>query len=177
MSSGALSAAKVSRNRSCAELREKSVIAGRSMADGDLRALGGIGVARGGTGGIHGFDEATYRAGRFSQAPTAGGVLLDGEISAAVVKEYLLALAGHLNLRTYGEPIGFSPASGMGRADNAGFDGFVPLIDSGISVYVWSAARFFSAVVYTCKDFDGAAAIAFTKTFMDCRGDFDAQEF
>jgi len=108
-------------------------------------------------------------------------LLLEGyfsrEISAAVVKEYLLALAGHLNLRTYGEPIVFSPASGMGRADNAGFDGFVPLIDSGISVYVWSTARFFSAVVYTCKDFDSAAAIAFTKTFMDCRGDFDAQEF
>jgi hypothetical protein len=99
------------------------------------------------------------------------------EISAEVVKEYLLALASHLNLRTYGEPIVFSPASGMGRADNAGFDGFVPLIDSGISVYVWSTARFFSAVVYTCKDFDSAAAIAFTKAFMDCRGDFDAQEF
>jgi hypothetical protein len=99
------------------------------------------------------------------------------EISAAVVEEYLLALAAHLNLRTYGEPIVFSPVSGMGRADNAGFDGFVPLIDSGISVYVWSKASFFSAVVYTCKDFDSAAAIAFTKTFMDCRGDFDAQEF
>jgi S-adenosylmethionine decarboxylase len=99
------------------------------------------------------------------------------EVSAEVVREYLLGLAAHLNLRTYGDAIVFAPASGMGRADNAGFDGFVPLIDSGISVYVWSAARFVSAVVYTCKDFDSAEAIAFTKTFFDCRGDFEAQEF
>jgi hypothetical protein len=98
------------------------------------------------------------------------------EVSAVAVREYLLGLAAHLSLRTYGEPIVFSPSTGMGRADNAGFDGFVPLIDSGISVYVWSVARFFSAVVYTCKDFDSAEAIAFTKAFMDCRGDFDAQE-
>ena len=99
------------------------------------------------------------------------------EVSAEVVREYLLALASHLGLRTYGDPIVFSPGSGMGRADNGGFDAFVPLIDSGISLYVWSVAKFFSAIVYTCKDFDGSAAIAFTKAFMDCRADFDAQEF
>jgi S-adenosylmethionine decarboxylase len=108
-------------------------------------------------------------------------LLLEGyfsrAVSAELVREYLLGLAAHLNLRTYGDPIVFAPASGMGREDNAGFDGFVPLIDSGISVYVWSAARFVSAVVYTCKDFDGAEAVAFTKVFFDCRGEFEAKEF
>jgi hypothetical protein len=76
-----------------------------------------------------------------------------------------LGLAAHLGLRTYGEPIIFSPASGMGREENAGFDAFVPLIDSGISLYVWSQARFFSTVLYTCKGFDEQAAIDFTRDF------------
>jgi hypothetical protein len=34
----------------------------------------------------------------------------------------------------------FSPLTGMGKTENAGFDAFVPLIDSGISAYIWSNA-------------------------------------
>ena len=87
------------------------------------------------------------------------------EVNKEVIERYLLGIAAHLDLRTYGDPIIFSPASGMGREENAGFDAFVPLIDSGISVYVWSQARFFSTVLYTCKGFDERAAINFTRDF------------
>ncbi len=55
---------------------------------------------------------------------------------AAHLQPYLLQIAAHLQLRTYGEPIIFSPASGMGREENSGFDAFVPLINSGISAYI-----------------------------------------
>jgi len=74
-------------------------------------------------------------------------------------------VAQHLNLRTYGKPIIFAPASGMGKEENAGYDAFVPLIDSGISAYFWSSARFFSIVIYTCKGFDVQAAIDFTREY------------
>ena len=98
-----------------------------------------------------------------------------GEMTAARVTGYLLGIAAHLDLRTYAEPIVFSPAAGMGREENAGFDGFVPLIDSGISVYVWSKAKFFSALLYTCKGFDEDKAVAFTREFFEAKGDLASQ--
>lgn len=93
------------------------------------------------------------------------------DVNKKVIKRYLLGIAAHLDLRTYGDPIIFSPASGMGREENAGFDAFVPLIDSGISLYVWSQTRFFSTVLYTCKGFDEQAAIDYTRDFFAVTGE------
>lgn len=87
------------------------------------------------------------------------------EISEELLEQYLLSIAAHLNLRTYSKPIIFAPASGMGKEENAGYDAFVPLIDSGISAYFWSSAHFFSIVIYTCKGFDEQAAINFTREY------------
>ncbi len=64
----------------------------------------------------------------------------------------------------YCRPIIFSPG-GTGRKENQGYDAFVPLIDSGISLYVWTTAKFLSAVIYTCKRFDEEKAIKVTKRF------------
>ena len=93
------------------------------------------------------------------------------------VERYLLEIAAHLDLRTYGDPIIFSPAAGMGREENAGFDAFVPLIDSGISLYVWSKAQFFSVVIYTCKGFDEQTAIDFTRNFFTVTGEMVSLAF
>jgi hypothetical protein len=84
------------------------------------------------------------------------------DLDREILKQYLLGVAAHLNLRTYSEPIIFSPESGMGKEENAGYDAFVPLIDSGISAYIWSQNRFFSILLYTCKGFDEQTAIDFT---------------
>jgi hypothetical protein len=96
-------------------------------------------------------------------------LLIEGFYTTNMDKEfletYLLNLAKQLNLRTYSQPIIFSPASGMGKEENAGYDAFVPLIDSGISVYVWIDAQFFSIVIYTCKGFDDQVAIEFTRKY------------
>lgn len=80
------------------------------------------------------------------------------------VARYLSGLAVHLDLRAYGEPVIYSPA-GLGKEANQGFDAFLPLVDSGIAAYVWSSARLFSVVLYTCKGFDPARAIDFTRAF------------
>ena len=87
------------------------------------------------------------------------------DLDKQILEKYLLNLAAHLNLRTYGEPIVFVPASGMGKEENSGYDAFVPLIDSGISAYIWSNAKFFSIVIYTCKGFDQQEAIEFTRKY------------
>jgi S-adenosylmethionine decarboxylase len=84
------------------------------------------------------------------------------DVTRENLSEYLVSVAAHLGLRTYAEPIIFSPTSGVGKQENQGFDGFLPLIDSGISAYVWSESKFFAIVLFTCKEFDENAAIAFT---------------
>ena len=87
------------------------------------------------------------------------------QVEADVVKTFLLELATALDLRTYGDPIVFSPASGMGKEENAGYDAFIPLIDSGISTYIWTERKFFSVVLYTCKGFEPDNAIQFIERF------------
>jgi hypothetical protein len=84
--------------------------------------------------------------------------LYTAEIDQAAVERYLVDIA----LRTYGAPIVHAPG-GAGSVDNEGFDAFIPLIDSGISLYVWSRKRFFAAVLFTCKSFDTNAALNFTR--------------
>ena len=86
-------------------------------------------------------------------------------VTKTEVKNYLLELADTLNLRAYGEPTIFSPDSGMGKEENAGYDAFLPLIDSGIALYVWSKKNFISTVLYTCKGFEPEKALEFTKNF------------
>lgn len=86
------------------------------------------------------------------------------DVTRDALSRYMSGLATHLDLKAYGEPTIYSPA-GLGKAENQGFDAFLPLIDSGVAAYVWSSARFFSIVLYTCKGFDESAAIDFTRTF------------
>jgi hypothetical protein len=95
-------------------------------------------------------------------------LLMEGIYTVAVDRDvlahYLSGLAAHLGMRAYGEAVIYSPA-GLGKEENQGFDAFLPLIDSGIAAYVWSSARLFSIVLYTCKSFDAARALAFTREF------------
>jgi len=85
------------------------------------------------------------------------------EMTRFSLAAYLTGVAAHLGLRAYGQPAIFSPG-GEGKAENQGFDAFLPLVDSGISAYVWTSRRFISVLLYTCKAFDEAAAIDFTRT-------------
>ena len=81
-----------------------------------------------------------------------------------VIINYFKTITKALELKMYGEPIIFSPGE-EGKNINQGYDAFVPLIDSGISVYVWSNAKFLSLIIYTCKNFDENKAVEITKEF------------
>jgi S-adenosylmethionine decarboxylase len=67
-------------------------------------------------------------------------------------------------LRTYGKPV-IHRTRGQGKAVNEGFDGFVPLIDSGIYIAVWLTPRFLSTILYTCGPFDEERAVALVRDF------------
>jgi hypothetical protein len=86
------------------------------------------------------------------------------EVTAQVLRDYFAFITGHLGLRTYGDPI-VHETSGKGKVLNQGFDAFVPLIDSGIYVCVWSGPRFLSVILYTCAEFEETRATDLTR---DC---------
>jgi len=95
-------------------------------------------------------------------------LLLEGyftaEIHESIIRDFLTRLPAALNLRTYGEATVFAPG-GQGRDSNEGYDAFIPLIDSGISLYVWNTQRFLALVLFTCKTFDSEKAIEFTRAY------------
>lgn len=95
-------------------------------------------------------------------------LLIEGFFSRKVdgkaITEYFNEITGALGLRAYGKPTIFSPA-GIGKGKNQGYDAFIPLIDSGISLYVWGNRKFLSCIIYTCKSFNEKKAVEKTKEF------------
>ena len=97
------------------------------------------------------------------------------KVDKKVIEDYFGTITKALKLRVYGKPIIFSPG-GAGKEENQRYDAFVPLIDSGISLYIWSNAAFLSVVIYTCKKFDEKIAIETTKKFFKI-SDIESQSF
>jgi hypothetical protein len=121
----------------------------------------------------------TSRVVAFAPEITRQRLLVEGYFTTDVdeghVEGYLHGVAAHLDLRSYGQPAIFAPG-GSGREANEGFDAFLPLIDSGISLYVWTGPRFVSALLFTCKAFDEHEAITYTRDYFGLRT-FDAHPF
>ena len=86
------------------------------------------------------------------------------EISEQIIKNYFSFITDELSLKTYGDPV-VHATSGAGKDVNQGYDAFVPLIDSGIYLGVWSNKKFLSLIIYTCKDFDEGIALQQTNAF------------
>ena len=97
------------------------------------------------------------------------------EVTAQTVRDYFSHIAGELGLRTYGDPI-VHTTGGAGKDVNEGFDGFVPLIDSGIYISVWSNPRFLSTIVYTCGEFNEDQAVEIAQNFFQL-SDYEAAIF
>lgn len=85
-----------------------------------------------------------------------------GEVTEDSLRDYFTRITSGLGLRTYGEPI-IHKTSGAGKDVNEGFDGFVPLIDSGIYIAVWVNPKFLSTIIYTCGEFEAEKAVGLVK--------------
>jgi len=97
-------------------------------------------------------------------------------VDQMTIEEYFQKVTKHLDLRIYATPIIYSP-EGMGKGENQGYDAFVPLIDSGISLYVWTVEEFLSLIIYTCKIFENERAIEFTKSFFKMTHQLESKIF
>jgi S-adenosylmethionine decarboxylase len=88
------------------------------------------------------------------------------EVDEAKLAGYFAHITRELGLRTYGDPI-IHRTSGQGKEVNEGYDGFVPLIDSGIYIGVWVKPKFLSTILYTCGEFDEDRAVDLVREFFD----------
>jgi hypothetical protein len=88
------------------------------------------------------------------------------DVTEDTLRGYFAHITRELGLRTYGDPI-IHRTSGEGKAVNEGFDGFVPLIDSGIYIAVWVNPRFLSTILYTCGEFDETRAVELVREFFE----------
>lgn len=96
-------------------------------------------------------------------------------VDQETIKDFFCTITEALGLRVYGDPIIFSPG-GEGKEDNQGYDAFIPLIDSGICLYVWINKKFVSSIVYTCKSFPEDKAVEVFQNFFKLR-DMDIKSF
>jgi hypothetical protein len=83
----------------------------------------------------------------------------DVEVTEDGLNGYFSRITSELGLRKYSEPI-IHHTSGEGKDINEGFDGFVPLVDSGIYIGVWMKPKFLSTIIYTCGEFDEERAVS-----------------
>ncbi len=90
------------------------------------------------------------------------------DVSERTIARFFSTVTKGLGLRAYGKPTIHS-TGGKGKKINQGFDAFVPLIDSGIALYVWGNAKFFSTVIYTCKGFDEKKAVRLVARFFKAK--------
>ena len=86
------------------------------------------------------------------------------KIERKEINNFFKGMTDELKLRAYGKASIHSTGS-KGKKINQGFDAFIPLIDSGIALYIWGNAKFFSTVIYTCKKFNTRKAVKFCKEF------------
>jgi len=97
-------------------------------------------------------------------------LLIEGFFTVSVNEQFIIDfftfITGGLALKTYGDPI-IHTTRGAGTDANQGYDAFVPLIDSGIYLAVWSNQKFLSLITYTCKDFDETKALELTKEYFN----------
>ena len=97
------------------------------------------------------------------------------EVTQESLRAYFDDITGGLGLKTYGAPI-IHATGGLGKDINQGFDGFVPLIDSGIYIAVWVNPRFLSNIIYTCGPFDEQLAVTLVRDFFQL-GEYQAAIF
>jgi S-adenosylmethionine decarboxylase len=98
-----------------------------------------------------------------------------GDMGEESIRRYFKSLTEVLALRAYGEPV-IHRTSGQGKAANEGYDGFVPLIDSGIYIAAWTGPMFLSTIIYTCAEFDADRAVMFVRDFFSL-SEFEAAIF
>lgn len=82
------------------------------------------------------------------------------------VEQFLKDIVAELKLTSYGGPMVYETGD-TGKPINRGYDGFIALVDSGISISTWKDSGLVSLYVHTCKEFSEGQTINFVKKYFD----------
>ena len=86
----------------------------------------------------------------------------DGE----VIRKYLVELSRVLQMRIFSGPYSWPPDKwDKPEVELHELNGFVAWTESGCHVYAWRFCKFFTSDIYSCKKFDAAEVVKFTKDF------------
>lgn len=88
------------------------------------------------------------------------------DLTKSSIEQFLKDFVGELNLSSYGGPMIYE-TGGIGKSINQGFDGFIALVDSGISISTWKDSGLVSIYIHTCKEFSEEKAIGFVKKYFN----------
>ena len=90
--------------------------------------------------------------------------LYDIDVQIDTVHQFFATLLTGLGANAAGDAI-VNSSLGQGKLENQGIEAFIPLIESGVSLYTWQASRFISLIIYTCKAFDEDKALEIVGDF------------
>lgn len=86
----------------------------------------------------------------------------DGE----TIRTYLNKLSKVLKMRIFAGPFSWPPDKWTNpEVELHELNAFVAWTESGCHVYAWRFCKFFTADIYSCKEFDAEEVIKFTKDF------------
>ena len=89
------------------------------------------------------------------------------EVTEDFVRDFLKGLGEELGMRPIGEPYVFSPDAISDL--HHGLGGFMAWAESGVALYTWSAHKFFTVDIYTCKPFAVDAAVKYVVGRLGCK--------
>ena len=90
----------------------------------------------------------------------------DIDANGETIRDYLNKLSKVLEMRIFSGPFAWPPDKwDKPEVELHELNGFVAWTESGCHVYAWRFAKFFTSDIYSCKKFDPAKVIKFTKDF------------
>lgn len=98
------------------------------------------------------------------------------EVNEEVINNYLSKLCNELGLTPASNKPYINCTLGIGKIENQGYEAFLPLIESGISIYTWEKDKFVAILIFTCKEFDSTIAIQSSNSFF-CFKEFSTKAF
>lgn len=88
------------------------------------------------------------------------------EADGETIRKHLDKLSKVLKMRIFAGPFSWPPDNwNHPEVKLHELNGFVAWTESGCQVYAWRFCKFFTADIYSCKKFDAAEVVEFTKNF------------
>ncbi|MFC1710900.1 S-adenosylmethionine decarboxylase [Nanoarchaeota archaeon] len=91
-------------------------------------------------------------------------LITDKKLDKKMVEDTLKDFVKYMGFQSYSGPMVYETGE-VGKQINQGYDGFIALIDSGISINTWADSGLVSLYIHTCKEFSEEKALKFMQDY------------